>query len=344
MMRQTDPLKREEVEDLFSFRDGFHDVDWARAVALIERSFDPLDQPKGFDDVVLLWLEQLRNDLGGRYAVMVAEEVAILSDQLPETAGWLVRYAQSVMVSIREALGYAAWRGERRTHPILVFSEQDDYYQYISRFCPDGEQATSGGMCIGTGYPHIVLFSHNETDAANGLVHELTHECVMHLSLPLWVNEGVAMTLQRSIAPAPAPPGQGVQEAAFAATLNWTPPLMWRELKERHLDFWDEERLQSFWAGTSFYVPGDSNELSYSLAEVFIKLLAEGKEKVHLEGFLEHARVEDAGQTAALDILATDLGEIAGTFLGPGNWRPRRAAISEFWEQWRSRGQSNGGF
>src|SRR5688572_19233218 len=164
----------------------------------------------------------------------------------------------------------------RKAHAsILIFSEQDDYYQYVSRFCPNGEQAASGGMCISAGYPHIVLFWRDETDAANGLVHELTHECLMHFSLPLWVNEGVAMSLQRSIAPAPAPPGQGVQEGAFAATMNWSPPLMWHELKERHLEFWNEQTLQSFWAGTSFYVPGDSNELSYSLAEVLVKLLAE---------------------------------------------------------------------
>ena len=118
------------------------------------------------------------------------------------------------------------------------------------------------------------------------------------------------------------------------ATLNWTPPLMWHELKERHLDFWNEETLQSFWAGNSFYIPGDSNELSYSLAEVFVRLLSESKEKVYLERFLEHARPEDAGQGAALDILETDLGEIAGTFLGPGKWRPSPAAISKSWKQW----------
>ncbi len=336
MMPQTNALKREEVESLFSFQDGFHDLDWLRAVSLIGEKFELLDQPKGFHDLVLLWMGRLRDDLGGNYAVTVANEVAVLCDQPTRTAQWLLGYAEQVMSVIRDGLGQAAWRGEKRTHPILIFSEQDDYYQYVSRFCPDGEQAGSGGMCINAGYPHIVLFWHDEMDAANGLVHELTHECVMHLSLPLWVNEGVAMSLQRSIAPAPSPATQGVQQAVFAATINWSPPLMWHDLKERHLEFWDEERMQSFWAGTSFYVPGDSNELSYSLAEVFIKLLSENKQKRYLERFLEHARPEDAGQTAALDILVADLGVIAGTFLGPGDWRPRPAAISNYCKQWRS--------
>ena len=101
-MPQTDALKREEVEDLFSFRDGFHDVDWPRAAALIERNFDPLDRPKGFHDLVLLWLERLRNDLGGSYAVVVADELAILCDQPPDTARWLLSYAESVMSSVRD--------------------------------------------------------------------------------------------------------------------------------------------------------------------------------------------------------------------------------------------------
>src|SRR5688572_1835711 len=122
MMPQTDALKREEVVDLFSFHEGFHDLDWARTAALIERHFDPVNQPKAFHDLVLLWLDQLRSDLGGNYAVTVSNEVAILCDQPPETARWLSRYARSVTSSIRDGLGQAAWRGETRTHPILIFS------------------------------------------------------------------------------------------------------------------------------------------------------------------------------------------------------------------------------
>jgi hypothetical protein len=48
---------------------------------------------------------------------------------------------------------------------------------------------------------------------------------------------------------------------------------------------------------------------------------------------------EDAGQTAALEILGADLGEIAGTFLGEGNWRPQRKALIACWEtaKWEKR-------
>ena len=31
--------------------------------------------------------------------------------------------------------------------------------------------------------------------------------------------------------------------------------------------------------------------------------------------------------------LIADLGQAVATFLGPGNWRPRRKAIIEWWER-----------
>jgi hypothetical protein len=107
---------------------------------------------------------------------------------------------------------------------------------------------------------------------------------------------------------------------------------MWHELAERHIGFWTEKNIQSFWAGTSFCEPGDANQLSYSLAEVFVKLLSEKGDRQALCAFLQAANQDDAGQTAAIDILSADLGQIAETFLGEGNWRPQRKAMIGCWE------------
>jgi len=81
------------------------------------------------------------------------------------------------------------------------------------------------------------------------------------------------------------------------------------------------------------YEPGDPNELSYSLAEVFVKLLSERGEGPAFRSFIEHAHQDDAGQGAAMDCLSADLGGIAGTFLGRGDWRPRRSAMVACWKQ-----------
>jgi hypothetical protein len=141
----------------------------------------------------------------------------------------------------------------------------------------------------------------------------------------------VAVTLQRAIAPPPRYLGQSEQSAIYAASINWRPPMMWHELAERHFAFWTEKNIQSFWAGTSFFQPGEPNALSYSLAEVFLKLLTERADRKAVFAFLESARRDDAGQTAAMDILNVDLGAIAGTFLGEGNWRPQRKAMVQCW-------------
>lgn len=49
--------------------------------------------------------------------------------------------------------------------------------------------------------------------------------------------------------------------------------------------------------------------------------------------FVKQAHHNDAGQTAALDVLQADLGQTVATFLGPGNWRPNRKAIVQCWER-----------
>jgi hypothetical protein len=53
--------------------------------------------------------------------------------------------------------------------------------------------------------------------------------------------------------------------------------------------------------------------------------------------FVKKAHWNDAGQTAALGCFDADLGKVAGTFLGEGDWRPSRAALVDCW---RSTGEA----
>lgn len=94
--------------------------------------------------------------------------------------------------------------------------------------------------------------------------------------------------------------------------------------------YWNSQTIQRFWAGVSFDEPGESNELSYSLAEIFLRLLLERPEG--LCAFLQQASWDDADQTAAIECLGQDLGQVAGTFLGEGDWRPYRKSLVECWE------------
>jgi len=320
------------IESAFEFTDDFHRADWNVIGDWIEKHIASEDRESAWNEAALIWLGKLRDDLGGNYHLLCSRQTALLCDLPMETAHWLLGYAGDVEATIGDSLGEIAWAGNRSRDVIIVFADQDDYYQYIAHHSPDGEQAASGGMCIHSGYTHIAIPWRNQNDAANAVVHELTHDAVAHLPLPLWLNEAIAMTLQRRIAPPPQAIGQSDQDVLYSASINWNPPLMWDELAERHHDFWNEQNIQSFWAGTSFYEPGDANELSYNLAEVLLKLLSERGEAAGIREFIQQASQADAGQTAALELLGADLGEIAGTFLGEGNWRPQRKAMVACWE------------
>ena len=322
----------EIVEPALSYKDGFHRADWPAIKQWIAANISSLEADVALSEAALLWVKKLRDDLGGDYFVIESRRTILLCDQPLETARWLLDYAGRTEQTIKAQLGDVAWSGASGKDVILVFSDEDDYYEYLSHHSPDGEQATSGGVCIHSGYTHIAVPWRDENDVANAIVHELTHDCLAHLPLPLWLNEGVAVTLQKAIAPLPRGITQSDQDALYSASVNWNPPMMWDELAERHFAFWNEENVQSFWAGTSFFEPGEPNELSYSLAEVFVKLLSERGSAAAFHAFLQSARQEDAGQTAALDLLGTNLGEIAGTFLGEGEWRPVRKAMVSLWK------------
>ena len=81
------------------------------------------------------------------------------------------------------------------------------------------------------------------------------------------------------------------------ATASRTPVLN-ADLAEEHHDYWNEQNIQNFWAGTSFYGPGEVNKLSYSLGEILVELIDE-----HWGDFLDfvkNADWRDGGQDAAL--------------------------------------------
>lgn len=320
----------ETVSQTLVVEQGFHRADWAKVHSWIETHVEPLERGEAGSEAAMHWVCHLRDDLGAGYYVLQSKTTILLADLPMATGRWLLNYAGQAAVTIRRQLREVAWGGASGKDVVLVFREDDDYYQYLAYHSKDGVQPQSGGVCIHTGYTHIAIPWREELDAANAVVHELTHDCLAHLALPLWLNEGVAVSLQKAIAPPTKSIGQSDQDALFGAAIDWRPPIMWDELAERHFAFWTEENIQDFWAGTSFHEPGDSNELSYSLAEVFVKLLSE--RGVGFHPFLQQARPEDGGQSAALQVLDADLGEIAGTFLGKGNWRPRRPAISECWK------------
>jgi hypothetical protein len=319
-MPEAPILNLDDLPGAFSFEEGFSRPDWNIIKKAIEDGWAHENRRLPWDLAILQWTKKLATELGGTYDVSRMGKCLLVSDLEWEVDERLLRSAESAIIKIGEALPGIAWKNFIGLHVILIFGEDDDYYQYLSWFYPEGEHPASAGVHIHKGYPHIACFYSRETSVAQTITHELVHHSINHLRVPRWLHEGLAVTTERLL---------GAQRAQMLSD----------DLPERHHRFWDEKSIQKFWAGTSFGEPGESFELSYSLAEVLLHLLA--NEREDFLAFIEAADYGDAAQTAALDCLGKCLGETVGTFLGPGNWRPQRKAITECWAERRKEARTS---
>jgi hypothetical protein len=317
---QPEWIDLKQVEGAFDFEEGFTRPDWKvihRAVAQRAAGLDELQAV--WVQVARQWVQRLRSDLGGEYQVRESRAFLLLSALGEEASDKVLAFAERTREQICAQLRDAAWTSGLGKHVILLFAEEDDYYQYVSWFHRDGTHPTSGGCLLSGGYTHIAA-PYEPFTVRRMLAHELTHNLLAHHPyLPLWLNEGLATTCDRSVSSEPA-------------------PVLDAELKQRHLEFWNEENIQKFWSGVSWREPGVSNELSYNLAEIMVILLSE--QGGNWGAFVKQAHADDAGQTAALDCLGMDLGDAMARFLGEGSWRPRRKAIKTLWEDSKREGGS----
>lgn len=300
----------QSLEGAFDFQEGFSRPHWKLIGQTIENSVPSENHDAAWREASIQWVQQLQRDLGGEYHVRFSSEFVLLSTLPKDEADRLLAFAERTQENIYRSLGEAAWVAGSGMHVVLLFHEEDDYYQYISRFYPEGEHILSAGCLINQDYVHVAMH-YDGKGVRSTLTHELFHNNVVHLSLPLWLDEGLPVMFDR-------------------AAMDWNTPIIDHDLRERHFEFWNESNIQEFWAGVSFGNPGDPSELSYSLAEILVNLLQ--TEYQNLPLFIKQAQWGDAGQTAALTCLNLDLGHLVGTFLGPGNWRPNRKAMVEHWK------------
>jgi hypothetical protein len=184
----------------------------------------------------------------------------------------------------------------------MMFDSQDYYYLYISHFYPEtGEFALSGGIFINQGYGHFALPYQDLHESESAAAHELTHACLSHLPLPLWLNEGIAKTMEHAIT-------------------NSDPLHITHEVLEQHKIFWKSDNIQQFWSGASFFRPDEGNKLSYHLARLAVKSISHDYERFKQFVLTAHAR--DAGENAAETCLGGSLGGLISQLLGEGEWTP----------------------
>jgi len=234
------------------------------------------------------WLLRLRDVLGEEFRLHESEHTYLLSSLEPVVAQAMAQFVSTTRKRIAHVLDGVARFNPGEKSIVLVFDDEEDYYEYVTLYYPEeGEFAFSGGMFINAGCPHFVVRRADLSLIEPTIAHELTHSAVNHLRLPRWLDEGLAVnTEERLTRPMPR---------------LHTPA----QMRRKHLAYWGEEQIQQFWSGHSFFRSDDGNMLSYDLARTLVAQM--GRDWHAFTRFVASARHQDGGLAAAREVLKVDL-------------------------------------
>lgn len=297
------------IDDCLTWDEDLPRPQWDLIASFVDRMPESA-QDDAWDDILRQWLDRLAEAFGPQYEQYVTRKVTLLSPPTTPSPPRLVELAEACRSTLEHLLpGVADFRDQSSL--IVVLDDEDSFYRYLSAFYPEGEHGAFAGVCIREGYPHIALRNYQTRAIGRALAHELPHSALTHLSLPQWIEEGLAQMFEH--------------DAAGEDTFR----LDSREAS-KHKGYWGRHGLAEFWRGEGFNRSGRVQTLSYQLAEVLVRILLEdhkprwfglskGKQQ-ELMAFLLEARIEDCGEQAARSHLGFGLGDLASKFLGPGHW------------------------
>lgn len=293
------PVPLPDFGDVFELVDGYPRADWEAIWQWVDENVPEAERQDVAARIERLWLERLAGHLGGAYAVSESERFLLLSEHTPDGRETFLRWAEETLDVVEDSLEMPPDSAAAGKVLVLVFSEDDDYYDYISHYFPDGHYGLTAGVCIREGDVHLALRC-PETDIRRTFAHELTHACLAHLGLPTWVEEGVCEVVSRRAA--------DEDPVTFDAAT-----------RERHFAHWSWHGLDAFWDGTSFSRPDELQSLSYVLAEMLVRRM-NGHDPAALGRFLAAADAADGGESAARECFGVSLVAFVARLLGEGPW------------------------
>lgn len=296
-----------DFTDLLHIEQGFCYPDWNAVAARIEKELQQAEWSQAWASVSRAWVQRNSSQLGGNYRVYETPNFLVLSDASITVVRHACRSFEDGLKHITTILKDVACINGSGKQVVFMLADLDDYYRYISYFYPDGEHPMNGGVCLSSsGYVHYAVPITDDLSYRSTLIHELTHGLLLHLPLPVWLNEAVAMKMEHVIC---------------ASDVFYFD----QEVREKHLSYWDLETIQQFWSGESWNIPGDSFELSYNLAYLLwekIESHLRVSRQTMLE-FISKADRADGGEKACLDMFSVSLGHLLGPYLGSGEWGPQ---------------------
>jgi hypothetical protein len=259
------------------------------------------------------WLQHVQAALGPGYRLHESPHAWILSPLenavVLATDGYVARTRQRID---RVLDGIVPPRESPRSI-LLVLDDEDTYYHYLTACTGgSGESGFSSGVFLSGGaIPHFVV-RHEDLSAIEPVIaHEMTHEALSPLRLPLWLDEGLAVSTERRLG------GRG----RAAPRLH--------ELHGQHVAFWNDREIAGFWTGRSFFRTDEGQALSYELAHLLVQQAS--RDWPVFCAFVQDARRADAGAAAAKAHLGVTLGAWVATLLtgAPATgWEPAAATAS----------------
>lgn len=284
--------------------EGFPVPRWSAVHAWL-RSLPEARQDEAWRACELGWLLHFRDALGPGFHLAQGEVSMVLSSLDPRETRYALAFMERTYKRIMHVLRGVAEAPPWRQDLLVVFDDEESYYRYASRYYEaGGEYAASSGMHISRGRGHFITTRSDLTVIEPVVAHEMTHACLAHLPLPLWLDEGLAVNTERRLA-------------------GRVPDLLSpEELHGKLAGFFGPAELQEFWSGTSFRRADDGNMLSYELARILVDQLAADWSR--FARFVNAAHHADAGAAAAREHLGIDLGALAAALLQRDDAAPCR--------------------
>lgn len=281
-------------------------ADWERIAEAEQPQWSDFKRDAFWTAAAHHWLQAMAKELGPDYRVLSSEHFLLLTSLELAKAQPFLKYCETVRRWVVRNLGPLAHPVGGGKHVCLMFAEDDQYYDYIAHYYPDGgEYALSAGMFVNAGYGHFALCDGDVDTVQPTIAHELTHALLGHLRIPTWLNEGMAVNTEHSLFSRLADP-----RAAL-----YSP----QEIAQKHAAFWTPEHIQEFWSGAAFHRTDDGNLLSYDLAKKIVGLAA--REHDAFVAFVLSADRDDGGQAAA-EHLGYPVHHLVEAVLGEGQWAP----------------------
>lgn len=146
--------------------------DWNEISLGIDENLNHYDLNSAWTKVCGNWLDAIAAKFGNNYRVAESSNFSIMSN---ENDRYVALFSSFL---------------ERTLKRILTT---------LKGIASDEGFGLSSGMYINDGYGHFVFPSQELEYAESTAVHELTHACLDHLPIPLWLNEGLLYLWKKSL-------------------------------------------------------------------------------------------------------------------------------------------------